>query len=306
MRNWLIAALAAPAAAYSCGSGWGGVAAATAAGMAAYLLLEKLWEPAEKPPSWLAVIQWLWLGIYTGRMAGYVGTLWPEGRNGYAVPLILIGLACIGAAKRTGCGGEIASLLVWLILPAIAGVFLAGKNNIKWEWVAEVETKWKPELFSLMLLPAMTVTLMREEGKKKGAVPILVAGAAGLASVLVVNGSLTQKRAAELVNPLYEYSKSVTLLGTVKGLEAVIACTMTAGWYALLSLLIGSAAGGIHKMKPKWTKTAVWTCGAIGASVVLLDIANPAAEALASGVIWVGMPAVEGLRNKLKKQKNST
>ena len=156
-----------------------------------------------------------------------------------------------------------------------------------------------------MLIPAMTVSIWGGEEKNGMVSPLLTAGVVGLAAVLVINGSLTQRRSIGLVNPLYEYSKSVTLLGTVKGLEAVVACAFTVGWYVLLSLLIGSAEKTICGVIPNRTGITVWGSGFIAAVAVLLGVANPAVEASVTGVIWVGIPMIVGLRKKLKKQKNN-
>ena len=164
---------------------------------------------------------------------------------------------------------------------------------------------WKAELISLMLVPAMSVSLLQRDERKQGVSPLLAVGILGLGAAAVVSGSLNQSRAAGLVNPLYEYSKSVTLLGSVKGLEAVVSCALTAGWFVVLSLLISAAGNAVYGEIEKRYRKAVWGSGLVAALTVLWGIGDPNMEAVIAGVIWVVLPLIMGVQKKLKKQKNS-
>ena len=216
---WLLAALAAPIAHFS-GCGWLTVLI-TAALVMPLAILEKDWSF----PRPVAFVQILWLGIVAGSLLPGAATCWPSD-NSLAVPLTLLTLAALtGAAKAPGIGTVLAFAMGLLALPAA----VSGAARMEPGWLVPVMGRWDPGLIAAFLLTCLPAA----PGKGR-----LLPGIGLLAVVLaaLVQGTLSPAVASAVSDPFYQTARA---LGHM---EPIVAAALTLGWYAMATVLYGSAA----------------------------------------------------------------
>lgn len=287
MAWWLGIAAAAPAAGIYGGSAllWL-LGAALGGGLSALVLWLTPEDLGENRA--LRGIQWVWSAILLSQFLPNSGTSWGS-ETGPAVPLItlaLAALACAGGGRRMA---RIGTVLGILSAGVYALLFLLGAGKLRWEWV--LENNWDPRPLALIpaLLPCIGALLGGDRGKKgwNWAIPALVA----LAFSLWINGTLSPAVAGAGADPFYEYSKSISLGGSVKRLEAAVACFSTVGWFSFFGMLLAAAG-------------EAWLCAGAAAALFLAGVRIPQ-EVLAGGTVlfWVAFPALFGAVKKSKKTK---
>lgn len=300
LAAWIFVAASAPAAGIY-GGKWLGISLLALLCAAAGFSVQKLCSP--EPPSGRVIcgLQWLWLGILLGNLAGYSATCWEPMSK--AVPLTLLALASFGASK----GGEQASrggaFLFWLVIGGLAVTLGAGAKQLHTEWMMPDLTEPEMLLVPILLLPCITVMLPRRSSKCAGW-NCVAAGLPAAVFSLWLNGTLSPVVAASVPDPFYEYSKSLSLLGIAQRFEALVSCLITAGWFSLFLLLLSAAGEQAEQIQKKRGTVGVWCCAGIAAAVYLSGLRlDGRVIAALTAFFWCVLPAAQSARNRKKGGK---
>lgn len=282
LSAWICVAAVAPAAGIYGGS-WLPVAILGAAcGLASVCFHGLQGEEREYGPV-CSTLQWIWLCIYLGSVAPLSAGCW-EGENVYPIiPLVLLLLAAFASADGAERASRACATLVWIVLAVVLAVILAGVDTLKWDrLVPEVELP-RSGIIPILLLPCLLPGLPHKG--RIGWVPSLFIPVFTLIVSVWVNAALSKTVCFETGNPFYEYCKGITLFGSVERFEAVIACVLTASWFALFSFVLSAAGRQFHN---RW---GVWCAAASAAVMVLLRLRAPdVILALGTVVFWCLLP----------------
>ena len=195
-----------------------------------------------EPARWLQRLRWLWGIQVLAQGLMWISQWWPDP---YA-PLILLVMACILAGKDRKQIAAAQGILRWPVLLLIVPMLLAAIREMKWE---NLEPQWQlgmPQLVTvLMLLPGSGM-------KRAGALAVLGAAA--------VQGVLSLPVAGSLEDPVRELARSLSLMGSVKRFESLVAVGMTLSLFCFLTRLLTEGSR---------TKGEVWT-GATAAGALYL------------------------------------
>ena len=193
---WIIVALGGPLAQLAGITSWLTTAAmALVCGLLCAAVMN-LPQTENRISRWICGLQLLWLAVFAGQLSAESASSWDEGSTYPAVPLILLLLAAF-AAKG---GGEKASraiaAVVWLVALMFAVVLGAGTamirgGNLIPEWQ---EPSWN--IAGLLLVPAASLLLPQESGKKNRWIPIAVGSFAIIANLWVI-GCMSPQVAAQ-------------------------------------------------------------------------------------------------------------
>ena len=99
-----------------------------------------------------------------------------------------------------------------------------------------------------------------------------------IASV-IMDGVLGGTVASNVSNTFYEFSKSVTLFGVAERFEALVACVLTGGWFALFAMILSAIYHVAEKIFAPGAKYFVWIGVAFAAGIVYV---------LPKGTLWMG------------------
>lgn len=306
---WVMIALSGPLAQLAGVTSWLTVAVtAVICGLLCVAVLS-LQQKDKSPSGWLCAAQLLLLAIFVGQLAAKSAGSWDEGNTDPVVPLILLLLAALCAKS----GGEKASrtitAVVWLIAVMFALVLGAGTTMIRGENLQPVWQKPNWELAALLLIPAVSVLLPRQNKSEIRWLPVITGAFAVIINLWVI-GCMSPELAAQQKGAFLEYSKSISLFGVAERFEAVVSCALTVGWFALLSLLFAAAGHQAEQVSSGMGSWGVWICLLIAGAAVLLQwqLQDWIVAGLAL-IIWVILPVCQGFcqgRKKLKKDKNSS
>ena len=275
---WLLAALAAPLSHFA-GCGWL-TAALTAAAVLPLALGPRLWV-FPKP---FALAQILWLGLVAGLLLRGSAAYWPADGS-WAVPMTLLTLAALtDATAAPRVGAVLAFAMGMLALPAA----VSGAARMEPGWLVPVMGRWEPGLIAAFLLTCLPAA----PGKGR-----LLPGIGLLAVVLaaLVQGTLSPAGASAVSDPFYQTARA---LGHM---EPIVAAALTLGWYAMATVLYGSAAQiaqncGLGQRLPY---VLVW--GTASAAVLFgWQLSAPILNGF-NAFLWVLSPFFQ----KMKKVKNS-
>lgn len=255
-------------------------------------------------PAWLCVLEIGWLALSLGNLAGASGTCWEETNADFVIPAILMivsALAAQNGADRTARSG---ATLVWLVLPVLAVVFLLGTADINIQWVRKELNKPGERLLSLLLIPCLGVFLPRDR-KRGGGWLAAVIGAATVVASVVMDGVMGAQIAQSTPNTFYEFSKGVSLLGVAERFEALVACVLTGGWFALFTVLLSSAYHLAERIIPGAGKWSVWLCAGSGIAVMCILPNGLPGLVIGNLIFWVFLPLMtQGIENGKKWQKS--
>lgn len=245
---WLAAGLSAVASVELCGIGWLWVLLGGLAVCGYYLYIEKnLLEGglAEKLTSGfgfagkvLAALTVFWIILVMGRCACLVDTAFPMVDGFPTLGWVLLALAAWGSRKGAkacaGCSGILSLFLIALYgvvtvfsVPDVQLPYLVPQSS----WEDGVRT------VGFFLLPAAVwyVPVTRRKGKKQAMILLVPIAAAALSAVTA--GVLSPELARQTEVPVYELSRSVSVLGVVERIEPLLSAAMTMGLFSLLSAM---------------------------------------------------------------------
>jgi len=289
--RYLLGAMAAPVTQAASNCSWLVALSVGTLCMAIALGLEKL-EVGNARTRFLAAVQWLWMLLVISEFLHWTMLCWPNHKNYYVVPLLILLLAAVSASKGREAAARAVGILFWVLAALLGTVLLSGIKEIKLE---NLMTQWKMQtayLVLVMLIPVMGIGI----GKTKQKKDIVIYGWTVAA---VTSGVLSLGLIERMHAPFYEMSKSLSLLGVGQRFESLVAAAMTMGYFALTSYLLTISAnawdGGVR------TKRSVWISAAFSALVFLSGMRmNSRLLALGSLAIWALFPMVE----KISKNRN--
>ena len=232
-----------------------------------------------KNPKWLWGVDLLWMILLLAGMAGQSATCWEDADAYPAIPAILLAVAAWAANRGAWRAGRTGAVLLWLVLPILGIVFLAGTADVKWSWVRLKMTPPDGMLIALLLLPCLGLFLPRKVNAK-GHAFCLVPMAVVLIASMILDGVLGGEVASNAPNTFYEYSKSVTLLGVAERFEALVACALTVGWFALFAMILSAIYHIAEKIFAPSAKWSVWIGAVLAAGLMCI---------LPKGTLWMGV-----------------
>ena len=249
-----------------------------------------------KVPRWICAAELLWLIVFLGAVAKESGACW-EGQP-IAVPGILLALAALLSCRGSAGASRAGAALLWLVLPVLGIVALAGITNVNPQWIRDEFHAPEGTLLALLLLPCLPVFLPVTEikkGKWLCWVPALVAVAASLLLEGTEGGPVAG-------NGFYEFSKGISLLGIAERFEALVACMLTLGWFALFSMILSAVHHLSGQFCAQYAGWSVWISAAAAAGLMCILPKEGDWVAIGTLIFWVFLPlATQGLvvRKKL-------
>ena len=252
---------------------------------------------------WVNALELLGAVLYLGASARESGTCWQDGINATCLPVVLVIVAAFAVRNGATQGARSGAALFWLVVPGISLILLAGIGEWKAPVVSEVNSASLWATVPLLLLPLLGDGM---KDRKTGMFGVVMAiGIVGAAATLWLNGTQLPPNAA---NAFYEYSKGITLFGVAERFEAVSACLLTAGWFALFAFLLGSIFEIAEESRKGMGTWSVW-CGGAVAVLVMYKLPISIEQAGVFCVIsWGFLPlltqAVEWLKKSKKCNKN--
>ena len=256
------------------------------------------WGKAPNHPVF-ACLQYIFIIVLLWNLLPHAALSWP-GDNYPAVPLILLALAAWSAHKGAAAAARVGCVLFWLVLLIYLAVLASGTSDIEVKWLRPEVSAAPWSAATLLLIPSAVLHL-REEGS--GWMPrLLLSGILLLAGTAITAGVLSPELADNMPDPFYTAVRSLNLLGIGQRFEAVLSAAMTAGWFAVLTALLSTAAAHAERIKTQWGKPGLWGTAGLAALGMLckLHISWWIALILAT-VFWVVIPILtQGLVDEKK------
>lgn len=250
-------------------------------------------------PKWVGIVELISAVLYLGVVARESATCWQDGIDTTFLPLVLLVAAAFAVRSGATHGARSGAALLWFIAPGIVLVLLAGIGELQ-EPVAVPVNRSNPWITApLLLLPFLGGRAAEQNGRKLSRTVMLLSCIA-LAATLWLNGEQIPETAE---NAFYEYSKGITLFGAAERFEAVSACLLTAGWFALFSFLLSIVYEIAEELKEGWGRWSLWIALAMAGLIMYnLPIPLPIVGILCV-ISWGFLPLITQVLVGLKKSK---
>ena len=192
---------------------------------------------AGKSPAGKAVLVLvlLWNLLTLGVTVRLTGQIYPTAKAGPLVGLLLLLLADYAARKGTRVICRTGAIIFFFLAGFYALLFAFGLPGLQPAWLTVEKTvSWR--LLPAVLAPVPVLFLCGEE--KGNPLPWLTGGIllAVLAAVFCAGG-LSPGVVKEEAFPFYTAAKSVSILGVMERMEALVSAGLTAGAFALLAVV---------------------------------------------------------------------
>lgn len=233
MLVWIASAMSAPLAIYGGKASWEWTLIAGVVCVGAALLVLRFGSADYGVVCRL--IQLLALSIVAGEFAREVSPCW--GEDSGSMSLALLVLAALTAVNSPKQAGQVCCCVAWIAVIVYALVLAAGFKNIQWERLCEVGYD-SEILIVAYLLPAVWLLLPVQ---RSNGLPLMGMILFGLVISILCFGTLSAKGVVESPLPIYQYSKSLTMLGIAERFEAAASVVLTLGLFCTLSLLLNAA-----------------------------------------------------------------
>lgn len=278
---WILTAMAAPVIQAASNCSWpvvlviGVLCLGICAGMERF-------DVGRNPGKWIGSVQWLWMLLVISEFMHWVMFYWPVNQNYHALPILLLALAAYASAGGAERAARAGAAMRWFLLLLIGAVLLSGIGEVDLENLAPSWDIQTAHLVTVMLLPAMGISLSNT--KQKTAILLF----AVLVSAVTV-GVLSMTLISQMEAPFYEMSRSLTLLGIGQRFESLVAAGVTLGYYVLLSYLVTVTANAWEMGKRH--NRSVWITAVFVALVFLSGMRlNSRILALGTIGVWVVLP----------------
>lgn len=232
----------------------------------------------------LAVLTVFWLIVVMGRCAILADVAFPTADGFPGLGWVLLALAAWGCGKGAkvcaGCVGVLSLFL--LVLYGVVVVFSAPDVSVK-EWMPTAAWKQGLAALSMFLLPGVVwyLPVRKRTGRKQTLVLLLPVFAAVLTAVTA--GVLTRELAQASTVPLYELSRSVSVLGVVERIEPLLSAAVTMGVFSLLAAMACACQALLEPIIP-WSRNGSVCCLAAAAIMYVV-------KALSETVVMAGNAA---------------
>ena len=299
---WVLTAAIGPILSMSGRGGWMSIAALFLVCAVMCLLLMKC--GTGPIPKWRAGLEYVWLVLLIGGIAKQSGTCWSDAQTDWIIPSLLLVLAGFATLRGAEQSARVSSTLIWMILPILGIVSLAGIADAEGSWARRTMEMPEDALAVLLLLPCIVIFVPDCEkmvGKK--IIPLL--GIVAIGGSFLLDATLGAQAAQEAGNGFYEFCKSVSLFGVAERFEALVACALTSSWFALFTLLLSAAYSLGEKFLPSYSQWLHWSC--VAGSVAGMCILHIPTQWLAVGtlVFWGFLPILtQGLGGEKKIVKS--
>ncbi len=301
MTAWLLVATLAPALCVVGRSGWLTVlAVAVLCGILCFCT----WKYGTGDmPAWLCVLEILWLAVILGSVGRISGTSWKETDAIPIIPGVLMFIAALGVQRGGDGAARSGATLIWLVLPILLIVLLAGTADGDFRWVRTGLCEPDERLVSVLLLPCLCIFLPRQ---KTAHLPwgTVIVGTVTIAASVLMDATMGAEVAAGAANTFYEFSKGVSLLGIARRFEALVACALTGGWFAFFTVAFSAAYHLGEKISPRGGKWCVWVCAGLAIGILCILPKGLQGMAIGSLIFWVFLPLLtQGLGGRKKVEK---
>ena len=297
---WLLAGLSAPLAQFACGMSWQTVTLVALICLPVCWLVSRVTVVTVK---WINIAELVWLACVLSALGRWMSESWPSGNTFPAVPLTLLALGAVSAARGPEQAARGGSVVFWLTALLYSVVVAAGLSQVEWEELTEFNGRVDFRLAVILLLPAVTVFLQRD---KKG-LPLGSVMGVGAFAVLVsilVTGALSLRIAQNVEKPLHEWVAGLSLAGTLQRFEALASVALTMGWFALASYALCIAGTLTDQIKEGCYGKGVWFVAAAAGILMLAKVAfSSEMIVIGSVLLWIIVPLVMSAMGKNKKFK---
>ena len=254
-------------------------------------------------PHWLCVLELLWLTVLLGGVAAFSATCWTEVDTLSWIPVILLAVAALAAKNGGVRAGRTGAVLNWFVLPVLAIVFLAGTTDRDWAWVRKEMEVPDGSLITWLLLPCLGIFLPQEKSKKRYAL-CAVLGVVAIVGSIIMDAVLGAEVAQSSSNNFYEFSKGVTLFGVAERFEALVACALTGGWFALFVIILSAVHHLAEKIFSSGAKWSVWLCAMVAAGLMCMLPNRADWMAVGCLIFWGFLPvAAQGIESRKNIEK---
>lgn len=228
--------------------------------------------------------QLILLSIVAGIFSREISACW--GEESVSMPLVLLVLAALSAGNGAQNAGRVCCCAAWVTAIIYALVLGIGVKNI--EWIRLTEMGYCHEMLILaFLLPAVWLLLPAQRSKGVFLVGMIIFGA--VVSILCF-GTLSARGVVDAQLPIYQYSKSLTMLGIAERFEAAASVALTLGLFCTLSLLLSAA------------EEMVKHGAVIGAVIAAINVPiSTEIVTILAGFAWIILPMIISA-NKVKKR----
>lgn len=290
---WLVTALAVPLLHTASGASWVAVLPISLLCLAICLGMEALaanWTM----PEWMRWLQWCWVILTASQMLGWSAACWNETDNGFWIELVLTALAVWTACRGMTTAARTAGVLRYFLLAIAGAILLSAVKEIKPRNLLPEWRLSRGSLITVLLIPALFS--QKEEIRIQEKIWL---GAIGLAASVISVGVLSGARADEVIVPFYELSRSLTFFGVVKRFESLAAAALTMGYFVVLTLLFS--------YNPRKENRIIVAAGILALALsVFAGELDSRMLAVGAMLLWVLLPAIGAVINKLKKYEKST
>ena len=128
--RWLLAALAAPVTQAASNCSWPAALCIALLCLAVTAGLQKL-NVGDTQSRILSALQWLWMLLVISEFLHWILFYWPSYGSYHAVPLIILALGALSAAKGAEKASAVAGLLYWALIGLLGTVLLSGIREIE-------------------------------------------------------------------------------------------------------------------------------------------------------------------------------
>ncbi len=293
LNAWLLAALIPAVFSIVGRNGW--ITVLLTAAFAGVLCFCVLTCKHEKLPKWLCVLELGWLTVFLGGLSKISSACWMEVDASPAISVNLLILAALAAHRGAVQGARTGATLMWLVLPVLGVVLLAGTTDIEPKWIRRELEIPDGMLVGLLLFPCLGMYLPRESAKASRWTAFIL-GVVAVAASALMDASMGSEIASTAASSFYEFSKGVNLLGVAERFEALVGCALTAGWFALFTLILCAVYHLTEKIFSPASKWSVWIVAAASAGLMCILPNTDSWMAIGALVFWGFLPvAAQGL-----------
>ena len=301
VNAWVLTAAIGPILSIIGRNGWMTVLiAAVAAGALSFCILSC---KQIRLPRWLCALELVWLAVFLGGIGKISSTCWTEDAFP-AIPFVLLLLGVFASSRGGIPAARVGATLLWLVVPILGVIGIAGTADVNTDWIRmELEVP-DSMLVSLLLIPCLCAFLP-QESTNAARWSAVILGAVSVIGAVLVDGIMGDSVAMQASNSFYELSKSINLFGIAERFEALIACVLTASWFALFALVLGAA----YHLSEEWIsssgKYGVWAVAVASAALMCILPKRSEWMAIGSLIFWGFLPVatqgIVGAKNMLKK-----
>ena len=302
MNAWVLCAAIGPILSIVGRNGWMTVLiSAVAAGALSFCVLSC---KQIRLPRWLCALELLWLTVFLGSIGKTAGSCWPTSDTIPVIPIVLLLVAACAACRGSVPAARTGATLVWLILPVLGIIAIAGVADVNPDWLPVEPEVPDGMLIGLFLIPCLCTFVPRESTTAVRWSAVIL-GVVAVAGAVLVDGLLGATGAVQAENSFYEFSKSINLFGIAERFEALVACVLTGGWFALLVLTLSAAYHLTEEIFAPAGKYGVWAVTVL--SGVLMCILPSSSDWMVLGnlIFWGFIPVtaqgIVGAKNMEKK-----